>query len=151
MAAGSCEAHPLPVYEPLSPLGGSPQYRRDVVPGEGPRRVQARFPAIAEHSESTMEAREVRPEPVPLLCACPPRSAIAPVVTRGKRGSARASCRAGPPVKRRLWGGACGEEGSLARPVGDTGTAAVIRRSLQPHRLDKTGDAQWRVQVPLPT
>jgi REP element-mobilizing transposase RayT len=82
------------------------------------------------------------PEPGPLFGAFPPRASIAPVVTRGKRVRARVIGGAFPPGTRRRWGGAGWEEGYVARPGGDKVTAAVIRRDLPPHRLEKTGDAQ---------
>src|SRR3569832_301208 len=47
-----------------------------------------------------------------------------------------------PRVKRRLWGGELWEDGYFARTVGDKVTAEVIRRYIQQHRLEKTGDAQ---------
>jgi putative transposase len=64
------------------------------------------------------------------------------VVTRFKSLSARAIFREFPQVKRRLWGGECWEDGYLARTVGDKVTAEVIRRYIQQHRIEKTGDAQ---------
>jgi putative transposase len=63
---------------------------------------------------------EVRPEQVHIFCSFPPRYSIAHVVTRFK----------------------CWEEGYFARTVGDKVTAEVIRRYLQQHRTEKTGDTQ---------
>ena len=90
----------------------------------------------------TIEEREVRPDPVHLFCSFPPRYSIAQVVTRFKSVSARAILRECPRIKRRLWGGALGEDGYFARTVGDKVTAEVIRRYIQQHRLEKSGDAQ---------
>jgi putative transposase len=56
--------------------------------------------------------------------------------------SARAIFREFPQVKRRLWGGEFWEDGYLARTVGNKVTAEVIRRYIQQHRIEKTGDAQ---------
>jgi putative transposase len=64
------------------------------------------------------------------------------VVTRFKSLSTRAICRDFPQVKRRLWGGERWEDGYFARTVGDKVPAAVIRRSIQQHRIEKTGDTQ---------
>lgn len=40
------------------------------------------------------------------------------------------------------WGGECWEDGYFARTVGGKVTAEVLRRYIQQHRLEKTGDAQ---------
>ena len=56
--------------------------------------------------------------------------------------SARAIFREFPRIKRRLWGGELWEDGYFARTVGDKVTAEVIRRYIQQHRLEKSGDAQ---------
>jgi REP-associated tyrosine transposase len=84
----------------------------------------------------------VSPEHVPLFCSFPPRYAIAHVVTRCQSLRARAIVRDFPQVTRRLGGGEFWEDGYVARTVGDKVTAEVIRRSIQQHRIDKTGDAQ---------
>jgi putative transposase len=84
----------------------------------------------------------VRPDHVPRLCSCPPRYAIAQGVTRFKSVSVRAIFRAFPQVKRRLWGGECWQDGYGARTVGAKVPAEVIRRSIQQHRIEKTGDTQ---------
>ena len=89
-----------------------------------------------------MEEMEVSPDHVPIFCSFPPRSSIAPVVTRCKSLRARAILREFPRGKRRLWGGELWEDGSCARTVGDKVTAEVIRRYIQQHRLEKSGDAQ---------
>jgi len=72
----------------------------------------------------TLAEREVRPDPRPLCCSCPPPDSMAPVGTRFKRVRARAILREFPRIKRRLWGGALWEEGYGARTVGDKVTAA---------------------------
>ena len=84
---------------------------------------------------------EVSPDHVPLFCSCPPRYAIAPVVTRFKRVRALAILRECPRLKQRLWGGELWEDGYGARTVGAKVTAEVIRRYIQQHRLEKIGDA----------
>src|SRR5256885_5930727 len=85
---------------------------------------------------------EVSSDHVHIFCSFPPRYSIAHVVTRFKSVSARAIFREFPRVKRRLWGGERWEDGYCARTVGDKVTAEVIRRYIQQHRLEKTGDAQ---------
>jgi len=89
-----------------------------------------------------MEELEVSPDHVQIFCSFPPRYSIAPVVTRCKSLSARAIFREFPRVKRRLWGGELWEDGYFARTVGDKVTAEVIRRYIQQHRIEQTGDAQ---------
>ena len=133
---------PHAVYDTLYHLVWSPKYRRDVLQSEVQQRVQELFGDIAEPYDITIEEMDVSPDHVPIFCSFPPRYAIAPVVTRFKSLSARAIFREFPRIKRRLWGGELWEEGYVARPVGDKVTAAVIRRDLRPHRLEKTGDAQ---------
>jgi putative transposase len=133
---------PHAVYDTLYHLVWSPTYRRDVLQGEVQRRVQALFADLAEQDDMTIEDMEVSPDHVHLLCSFPPRYAIAQVVTRFKSLRARAIFRECPQVKRRLWGGAFWEDGYCARPVGGTVTAEGIRRYIQQHRIDKTGDAQ---------
>jgi len=97
---------------------------------------------MAEQSDITIEAREVRPDQVPIFCSFPPRDSIAQVVTRFKSLSARAVLREFPRIKRRLWGGELWEDGYCARTVGDKVTAEVIRRYIQHHRTEKSGDPQ---------
>ena len=138
---------PHAVYATLYHLVWSPTSRRDVWQGESQRRVQARFADIAEQDDITIEEMEVRPDHVHIVGSFPPRSAIAPVVTRCKRVSARAILREFPRVKRRLWGGELWEEGYCARTVGDKVPAEVIRRDIQQHRIAKTGDAQMSLFV----
>src|SRR2546426_12769582 len=77
-----------------------------------------------------------------IFCSFPPRYSIAQVVTRFKSLSARAIFREFPRIKRRLWGGERWEDGYFVRTVGDKVTAEVIRRYIQQHRLEKSGDAQ---------
>ena len=134
---------PPAVYDTLYHLVWSPQDRRDVWQSEGQQRVQALFGDIAEPYDITIEERDVSPDHVPIFCSFPPRYAIAPVVTRFKSLSARASFREFPRIKRRLWGGERWEEGYCARTVGAKVTAEVIRRYIRQHRIEKTGDAQW--------
>jgi len=133
---------PHAVYATLYPLVWSPKYRRDVLQGEGQQRVQELCADLAEQDDITSEAMEVSPDHVHILCSFPPRYSIAQVVTRLKSVSARAIFREFPRVKRRLWGGELWEEGYCARTVGDKVTAEVIRRYMQHHRLEKTGDVQ---------
>ena len=133
---------PHAVYDTLYPLVWSPKYRRDGLQGEIQQRVQELFADIAEQSDSTIEEMAVSPDHVHIFCSFPPRSSIAQVVTRFKRLSARAIFREFPRVKRRLWGGELWEDGYFARTVGDKGTAEIIRRSIQHHRIEKAGDAQ---------
>ena len=133
---------PHAVYDTLYHLVWSPKYRRDVLQGEVQERVRKLFVDIAEHYDSTIEEMEVSPDHVHLFCSFPPRYSIAQVGTRFKSLSARAIFREFPRVKRRLWGGELWEDGYVARTVGDKVTAEVIRRYMQPHRLEKTGDAQ---------
>ena len=133
---------PHAVYETLYHLVWSPKYRRDVLPGEIRQRGQELFADLAEQYDITLEEMEVSRDPLPIFCSFPPRYAIAQVVTRCKSLSARAILREFPRIKRRLWGGELWEDGSLARTVGDKVTAEVIRRYIQQHRLEKSGDAQ---------
>ena len=133
---------PHAVYDTLYHLGWSPQYRRDVLQGAVQRRVQELFADIAEQYDMTIEAMEVSPDHGHIFCSFPPRDSIAQVVTRCKSLSARAILREFPRVQRRLWGGEFWEDGYVARTVGDKVTAEVIRRQIQPHRIEKTGDAQ---------
>ena len=133
---------PHAVYDTLYHWVWSPKYRRDVLQGAVQRRVQELFVDSAEQYDMTIEEMEVSPDHVHIFCSFPPRYSIAQVVTRFKSLSARAIVREFPHVKRRLWGGECWEDGSCARTVGDKVTAEVIRRYIQQHRLEKTGDAQ---------
>ena len=133
---------PHAVYDTLSHLVWSPKYRRDVLQGEIQQRVRELFVDIAEQDDITIEEMEVSPDHVHLFCSFPPRYSIAQVVTRFKSLSARAIFREFPRVKRRLWGGELWEDGYCARTVGDKVTAEVIRRYIQQHRLEKTGDPQ---------
>ncbi len=133
---------PHAVYDTLYHLVWSPKYRRDVLQGEVQQRVRELLADIAEQYDITMEAMEVSPDHVHLFCSFPPRYSIAQVVARFKSLRARAIFRECPRVKRRLWGGELWEDGYCARTVGDKVTAEVIRRYIQQHRLEKTGDAQ---------
>jgi len=130
------------VYDTLDHVVWSPKYRRDVLQGEVQQRGQEVCADIAEQYDITMEAMEVSPDHVHIFCSFPPRYSTAQVVTRFKSLSARAIFRAFPRVKRRLWGGELWEDAYCARTVGAKVTAEVIRRSIQQHRLEKTGDAQ---------
>ena len=132
---------PHAVYDTLYHLVWSPKYRRDVWQGEVQQRVRELCVDIAEQYDITIEEMEVSPDHVHIFCSFPPRYSIAQVVTRFKSWSARAIFRAFPRVKRRLWGGELWEDGYCARTVGDKVTAEVIRRYIQQHRLEKTGDA----------
>ena len=133
---------PHAVYDTLYHLVWSPTYRRDVLQGEVQRRVQELCADIAEQYDITIEEMEVSLDHVHLLCSFPPRYSIAQVVTRFKSLSARTIFREFPQVKRRLWGGEFWEDGSCARTVGDKVTAEVLRRYIQQHRSEKTGDSQ---------
>src|SRR5207245_11563060 len=104
--------------------------------------VRALCDDMAEEEDITIGDMEVCSDHVHSLCSFPPRYSIAHVVTRFKSVSARAIFREFPRVKRRLWGGERWEDGYFARTVGDKVTAEVIRRYIQQHRLEKTGDAQ---------
>jgi putative transposase len=131
---------PHAVYDMLHHLVCSPQDRREVLHGALPQRVQELCADSAAQSDITLAEREVRPDPRPLCCSCPPPDSMAPVGTRFKRVRARAILREFPRIKRRLWGGALWEEGYGARTVGDKVTAAGLRRDIQPPRLEKSGD-----------
>jgi putative transposase len=131
---------PHAVYETLDHLVWSPKDRRDVLQGEVQQRVQALCADIAEQYDITIEDMEVSPDHGHIFCAFPPRYAIAQVVTRFKSLRARAIFREFPRVKQRLWGGEFWDDGYCARTVGDKVTAEVIRRYLQQHRTEKTGD-----------
>jgi len=133
---------PHAVYDTLYHLVWSPKYRRDVLQGEIQQRVRELFADIAEQYDITIEEMEVSPDHVHIFCSFPPRYSIAQVVTRFKSLSARVIFREFPRVKRRLWGGELWEDGYFARTVGDKITAEVIRRYIQQHRLEKTGNAQ---------
>ena len=133
---------PHAVYDTLYHLVWSPKYRRDVLQGEIQQRVQELFADIAEQYDITIEEMEVSPDHIHIFCSFPPRYSIAQVVTRFKSLSARAIFREFPRIKRRLWGGELWEDGYFARTVGDKVTAEVIRRYIQQHRLEKSGDAQ---------
>jgi putative transposase len=133
---------PHAVYDTLSHLVWSPKYRRDGCQGESQPRVHELCADIAEQSDLTIEEMEVSPDHGHIFCSFPPRDASAQVVTRVKRLRARAICREFPRVKRRLWGGALGDDGDVARTVGDKVTAEVVRRSMHQHRIEKAGDAQ---------
>jgi putative transposase len=133
---------PHAVYETLDHLVWSPKYRRDVLQGAIQHRVQELCADIAEQYDITIEEMEVRPDHSHIFCSFPPRDSIAQVVTRFKRLRARAILREFPRIKRRLWGGELWEDGYFARTVGDKVTAEGIRRYIQPHRLETSGDAQ---------
>ena len=133
---------PHAVYDTLYHLVWSPKYRRAVLQGEIQQRVRELFVDIAEQYDITIEEMEVSPDHVHLFCSLPPRYSIAQVVTRFKSLSARAILREFPRIKRRLWGGELWEDGYCARTVGDKVTAEVIRRYIQQHCLEKTGDRQ---------
>ena len=133
---------PHAVYDTLYHLVWSPTYRRDVLQGEIQRRVQELCADSAEQYDITIEEMEGSPDHVHMFCSFPPRYCMAQVVTRFKSVSARALFREFPRIKRRLWGGELWEAGYCARTVGDKVTAEVIRRYIQQHRVEKTGDAQ---------
>ena len=133
---------PHAVYDTLYHVVWSPKYRRDVLQGAVQQRVRELFVDIAEQYDITIEEMEVSPDHIHIFCSFPPRYSIAQVVTRFKSLSARAIFREFPHVKKRLWGGELWEDGYFARTVGDKVTAEVIRRYIQQHRLEKTGDAQ---------
>ena len=133
---------PHAVYDTLYHLVWSPKYRRDVLQDEVQQRVGELFADIAEQYDTTIEEIEVSPDHVHIFCSFPPRYSIAQVVTRFKSLSARAIFREFPRIKRRLWGGALWEDGYFARTVGDKVTAEVIRRYIQHHRTEKSGDSQ---------
>lgn len=136
---------PHAVYDTQYHLVWSPQYRRDVLQGDVQRRVKELLPAIAEQYDITIEEMEVSPDHVHILCSFPPRYSIAQVVTRFKSLSARAIFQEFPRIKQRLWGGEFWEEGYFARTVGDQITDEVIRRYIQQHRTEKTGDPQLKL------
>ena len=133
---------PHAVYDTLYHLVWSPKYRRDVLQGPIQQRVRALCAAMAEQYDITIAEREGSPEQVHIFCSFPPRYAMAQVVTRLKSWSARAILRECLQRKRRLWGGELWEDGSFVRTVGAKGTAEVIRRSIQHHRIAKAGDSQ---------
>ena len=133
---------PHAVYDTLYHLVWSPTYRRAVWQGEVQQRVQELFADMAEQYDITIEEMEVSPDHGHIFCSFPPRYSIAQGVTRCKSLSARAIFRAFPRLKRRLWGGELWEEGYVVRTGGDKVTAEVIRRYLQQHRMEKTGDPQ---------
>ncbi len=142
MAAWSSDAPPMPSTIPCTTWSG----RRST----GAMYCKARYNSgcrsslrdIAEQYDITIEEMEVSPDHVHIFCSFPPRYSIAQVVTRFKSLSARAIFREFPRIKRRLWGGELWEDGYFARTVGDKVTAEVIRRYIQQHRIEKTGDAQ---------
>src|SRR6266849_6069833 len=129
-------------YDTAYHLVWSPKYRKGLLRGELARRVEQLFREIAEAHDITIEEMEVSADHVHIFCSFPPRYSIAQVVTRFKSLSARAIFREFPRIKRRLWGGELWEDGYFARTVGDKVTAEVIRRYIQQHRLEKTGDPQ---------
>jgi putative transposase len=100
---------PHAVYDTLYHLVWSPQYRRDVLPGEVQQRVQELFADMAEPYDLTIEDMEGSPDPVHLFCSFPPRDSIAQVVTWFTRLRARTIFRACPRVKRRLGAGNAGK------------------------------------------
>src|SRR5712692_11776135 len=142
MATWSSDAHPMPSTIPSTTGSGRPStgamcYRARSNSGSGNS-----LSILRCNMTSPIEEMEVSPDHVHLFCSFPPRDSIAQVVTRFKSLSARVIFREFPRVKRRLWGGELWEDGYCARTVGDKVTAEVIRRSIQQHRLEKTGDPQ---------
>jgi putative transposase len=127
-------------YDTAYHLVWSPKYRKEILKGALPERVEQMFREIAEVYDITIDEMEVSPDHVHLFCSFPPRYSIAQVVTRFKGLSARAVFREFPQIKRQLWGGEFGENGYFARTVGDKVTAEVIRKYIQRHK--EAPDAQ---------
>ncbi len=109
------------------------------------QRLKELFGEIAGQYDITIEEMEVSPDHVHIFCSFPPRYSIAQVVTRLKSLSARAIFREFPSIRRSLWGGEFWEDGYFARTVGDQITAEVIRRYIEHHRTEKTGDQQLKL------
>jgi len=130
------------VYDTQYHLVWSPKYRKDILRGYIETRVRELFEEIAESYDITIEEMEVSTDHVHIFCSFPPRFSIAQVVTRFKSLSARATFREYPEVKNRLWGGEFWEDGYFARTVGDKLTAGMIRKYIENHRREKTGDQQ---------
>src|ERR1043166_7976185 len=129
-------------YDTAYHLVWSPKYRKRILEGALAARVEQMCTEIAEAYDITIDEMEVSPDHIHLFCSFPPRYSIAQVVTRFKSLSARAIFREFPRIKRRLWGGELWEDCYFARTGGDKVTAEVIRRYIQQHRLEKSGDAQ---------
>lgn len=136
---------PHSVYDTQYHLVWSPKYRRDVLRGEIPKRVEELLLDISEQYDITVDALEVSPDHVHVLCSFPPRYSIAQVVTRLKRLSARAVFREFPEIKHRLWGGELGEDGYFVRTVGEGVSSEVIRKYIEHHRAEKKGVEQLKL------
>src|SRR6266852_2796221 len=113
MATWSSDAHPMPSTIPSTTGSGRPS--------TGAMCYRARSNSGSGNSLSILRSNMTSPF---------------------KSWSARVIFREFPRVKRRLWGGELWEDGYCARTVGDKVTAEVIRRYIQQHRLEKTGDPQ---------
>jgi putative transposase len=130
---------PHAVYDCQYHLVWSPKYRKRILRGEVRARVAEMLREIATQYGLAIEEMEVCEDHVHLLCSFPPRYSIAQVVTRFKSLSARAISREYPQVKRQLWGGEFWEDGYFVRTVGDPVTADVIRKYIQHHRAEQSG------------
>ena len=130
---------PHAVYDTNYHLVWAPKYRKRILQGELRQRVSRIFHEVAESYDITIEDLEVCEDHVHTLCSFPPRYSIAQVVTRFKSLSARTVFREYPQVKRQLWGGEFWEDGYFARTLGDPVTVDVIRKYLEHHRTERTG------------
>ena len=127
------------VYDANYHLVWAPKYRKHILQGELRQRVSSIFHEVADSYDITIEDLEVCEDHVHTVCSFPPRYSIAQVVTRFKSLSARTMFREYPQVKRQLWGGEFWEDGYFARTLGDPVTMDVIRKYLEHHRTERTG------------
>ena len=130
---------PPAVYDTNYHLVWAPKYRKRILQGELRQRVGSIFHEVADSYDITIEDLEVCEDHVHTLCSFPPRYSIAQVVTRFKSLSAPTVFREYPQVKRQLWGGEFWEDGYFARTLGDPVTVDVIRKYLEHHRTERTG------------
>ena len=109
----------------------TPKDRKALLVGEVAQAVQALFDQIAAAYELEMDTLEVMEDHGHGLLSAPPRYAPARIAQILKSIAARELLARFPRLRRPLWGGQCGEDGSCVRAVGEAVTAEIIRRYIR--------------------
>lgn len=124
------------VYDCQYHLVWTPKRRRPLLQGAVASRLGELFVEIGEAYDIEIEALPVAADHVHLLCSFPPRLSISQAVTRLKSLSARALFKEFPDLRRRLYGGELWEGGYFVRTVGESLSAATIRRYIEHHQAN---------------
>jgi putative transposase len=127
------------VYDTRYHLVWAPKYRKWVMQGEVRERVRELLLVIARHHGFEIEELEVDIDHGHLFLRFPPKYSIGQMAGVIKAVSAREIRAAFPGVRKQLWGGEFGEDGYVARTVGDQVTAEVSKKYIRFHEEKKGG------------